>query len=237
MWRGARPGALGAEHDRCDRRRQRCADLLSVQQHAGREQRPLSVNGTMVPDQTMTTISAAQLAQTRPWPVRRRLDDLWVQAFDGQTASSWGEFHVRPIARRRYRDVVECAGERRPVAVDRGLVSATDADSDTLSDTCRQHAGCRQGPLRGQRRGSAVSRPWTWSSAAEPAEASFVAGGHCASDDLWAEAFHGLAASKWGEPSTSSRRQSCPRPEPRPHRTWWKTPARRSRRLSMNQRE
>ena len=131
----------------------------------------LVVGGNVVPAQTITPMSAAQLAQaTFVAGATGTADDIYVEAFDGQAYSGWN------------------AGS---------LFSGSDVDGDTLSYYVYD-ANIAANSGHFVIGGNAVpAQTITAMSAAQLAQATFVAGAAGTADDIYVEAFDGQVYSGW----------------------------------------
>jgi hypothetical protein len=158
------------------------------------------VNGTAVAAQTVTFVSAAQLAQTSFVAGADGVsDDLWVRAFDGRTVSNWSEFHVNvdhaPVLNVTSANVAASAGQ---VLQASSLFGATDADNDAVGYYLFDNtpdAGSGHFAVNGV---AVAAQTITPVSALLLAQTTFVAGAAGTSDELYVQAFDGHAVSDWG---------------------------------------
>jgi hypothetical protein len=159
------------------------------------------INGTMVAAQTVTFVSAAQLAQTSFVAGSDGVsDDLYVQAFDGRTVSSWSEFHVNvdhaPVVTVASPNVPATAGQSLQAS---SLFSATDADNDAIGYYVVDYTPAANSGHFVVNGTAVAAQTVTFVSAAQLAQTSFVAGSDGVSDDLYVRAFDGWAFSDWSE--------------------------------------
>ena len=156
------------------------------------------VNGVSQGGNQNIDVSAAQLASTT-FQSGAVSDDLWVQAYDGVAWSSWKEFHVNPPF--NHAPVVTASdfsathGQNIAAA---SLFSVSDADTDTITafrfwdSTADATSGhfVVNGVSQGGNQNIDVS-------AAQLASTTFQSG--AVSDDLWVQAYDGVAWSSWKE--------------------------------------
>nr|WP_306666327.1 M10 family metallopeptidase [Bradyrhizobium campsiandrae] len=156
------------------------------------------VNGVAQGSNQNIDVTAAQLANTT-FQSGVVSDDLWVQAFDGTAWSAWKEFHVNPAA--NHAPVVaasDIAVTHNQTIAASGLFSVSDADGDSMTayrfwdSTASASSGhfVVNGVAQGANQNIDVT-------AAQLAGTTFQSG--VVSDDLWVQAFDGVAWSAWKE--------------------------------------
>jgi len=161
------------------------------------------VNGTIVPADTIYQVSAAQLAQTTfVAGASGTSDDLYVEDFDGQAYSGWNAHVNVSVAAQTAptvnlpsgANVLATAGQSLQAS---SLFSGSDPDGDTLTyflydGTPAANSGHF---VVG---GNVVPAETIYQvSAAQLAQATFVAGASGTSDDLYVEDYDGHSYSGW----------------------------------------
>jgi len=161
------------------------------------------VNGTIVPADTIYQVSAAQLAQTTfVAGASGTSDDLYVEDFDGQAYSGWNAHVNVSVAAQTAptvnvpsgANVLATAGQSLQAS---SLFSGSDPDGDTLTyflydGTPAANSGHF---VVG---GTVVPADTIYQvSAAQLAQATFVAGASGTSDDLYVEDYDGHSYSGW----------------------------------------
>jgi hypothetical protein len=159
------------------------------------------VSGNVVPAQTITPVTAAQLAQaTFVTGATGTSDDIYVEAFDGKAYSGWNAgVHVAANTPPQVNlpsgaSVAATAAQTLQVS---SLFSATDVDGDTLTYfvyDANTAANSGHFVVGGN---TVPAQTITPMSAAQLAQATFVAGALGTSDDIYVEAYDGLAYSGW----------------------------------------
>jgi hypothetical protein len=165
------------------------------------------VNGTTVAAQTIYQVSAAQLAQTTfVAGASGTADDLYAQTFDGQVYSGWNaHVHVSVPASQNVAPTVglpsgaavaATAGQSLPAS---SLFSGSDANGDTLTYLVYDsNPAANSGHFVVN--GTTVAAQTIYQmTAAQMAQATFVAGAAGTTDYLYAEAFDGQVYSGWTE--------------------------------------
>jgi hypothetical protein len=160
------------------------------------------VNGTIVPNDTMYAVTAAQLAQTTfVAGASGTSDDLNVKVYDGHVYTNWGEFHVNvpnhaPILTVPSANVAANAGQ---VLQASSLFIATDADHDPLTYYLYDNTIATSGG-HFVVNGAVVPNDTMYAvTAAQLAQTTFVAGASGTSDDLNVKVYDGHVYTNWGE--------------------------------------
>ena len=162
------------------------------------------IGGNVVPAQTITAMSAAQLAQaTFVAGAAGTSDTIYVEAYDGQTYSGWNTSVQVAVAGVNNAPTVNLpSGASVPATAAQtlqlsSLFSGSDIDGDTLSYYVYDlNPATNSGHF--VIGGSVVpAQTITAMSAAQLAQATFVAGAAGTSDDIYVEAFDGQTYSGW----------------------------------------
>ena len=162
------------------------------------------VNGAIVPAGTIYQVSAAQLAQTTfVAGTAGTADDIYAEAFDGIAYSGWntrvhltagGVNHAPQVALPLGASLAASAGQTLSVA---NLFSPSDSDLDSLTYflyDANPAANSGHFVVGGSVLPAQTIVPV---SAAQLAQATFVAGSAGTSDDIYVEAYDGKAYSGW----------------------------------------
>jgi hypothetical protein len=161
-----------------------------------------TVNGSIVPAQTIYAVSAAQLAQTTfVAGASGTSDDLYVEAYDGHAYSGWNA-HVNVAVANNPPQVSLPSGANVSATAGQSLqasslFSGSDANNDPLiyllyDNTLAADSG------HFVVNGTNVPAQTIYTvSAAQLAQTTFLAGASGTSDDLYVEAFDGQAYSGW----------------------------------------
>jgi hypothetical protein len=162
------------------------------------------VGGNAVPAQTITPVSAAQLAlATFVAGAAGTSDDIYVEAYDGKAYSGWNaDVHVAVAANNTPPQVDLPSGASVPATAAQtlqvsSLFHGSDADNDALTYylyDANPAANSGHFVVGGN---VVPAQTITPASAAQLALATFVAGAAGTSDDIYVEAYDGKAYSGW----------------------------------------
>ena len=162
------------------------------------------VGGNTVAGQTITAMTAAQLAQaTFVAGDAGTFDDIYVQAFDGQLYSGWNStVHVTAVAPNNAPTVDRPAGTNIGATAGQtlqlsSLFAGNDLDGDPLSYFVYDNNAAANGGHVEIGGNVVTAQTITAMSAAELAQATFVAGDAGTADDIFVQAFDGKAYSGW----------------------------------------
>ena len=156
------------------------------------------LNGVTQGTNVAIDVTAAQLASTT-FQSGGVSDDLWVRGFDGTVWSNWKEFYVKPpINHAPVATASDFSATHNQNIAATNLFSVTDADNDSMTayhfwdsttDATSGHFVVG-GIAQGANQNIDVS-------AAQLSNTTFQSG--AVSDDLWIQAFDGVAWSAWKE--------------------------------------